>query len=101
MSGIGHLAAGFAAKPAAPSVPFWALLVAGETNDILYFFFSSTGIEARAAFSMSLDQGVRYLAPVTNPLSHGLFMSLVWSAVAAGIVYLFYHNRQIAGLFGL
>lgn len=101
MSGIGHLAAGFVAKPAASRVPLWLLLAAGETNDILYFLFSATGIEHKTAFTMSLDQGVMYLAPAVNPWSHGLFMSFVWSAVAAGAAYWFYGNRRIAGVFGL
>lgn len=101
MSGIGHLAAGLAAKPSTPRVPLWLLLAACETNDILYFLFSSTGIEPRTAFTMSLDEGVKSLAPVINPWSHGLFMSLVWSALAAGIAYLVYRNKRIAGVFGL
>ncbi|MEW6400415.1 MAG: hypothetical protein AB1649_01375 [Chloroflexota bacterium] len=101
MSGIGHLAAGLAAKPAAPEVPLWALLAAGEINDILYFFFSATGIEPRATFTMSFEQGVRYVTPISTPWSHGLFMSVVWSAAVAGIAFLFYRNKRIAGSFGL
>ena len=35
------------AKPAAPKVPLLALVIAGETNDILYYLFSAVGIEAK------------------------------------------------------
>jgi hypothetical protein len=101
MSGIGHLAAGLAAKPAAPQVPLWVWLVASETNDLLYFLFIATGVERPASTTMSFQQGVRYLTPATNPWSHGLCMSLVWAAVAAGLAWLFYRNRRTAALIGL
>jgi hypothetical protein len=101
MSGIGHLAAGFAAKSQARDVPLWALLAAGEANEILYFLFSSTGVEPTVAFTMSFEHGVRHATQAINPWSHGLFMSLVWSTLVAAIAYLFYRNRRIASLFGL
>ena len=101
MSGIGHLAAGFAAKPITPKVPLWVLLAASETNDILYFLTSSTGVESKAIFTMDFDQGVRYLTPVTNPWSHGLFMSIIWSLVALLIAWLSFRNRRAAGVIGL
>jgi membrane-bound metal-dependent hydrolase YbcI (DUF457 family) len=101
MSGIGHFATGFAAKPAAPQVPLWALLVASEVNELLYFLFTAVGLEPKAAITMDFNQGVRHLAPGSNPWSHGLVMSLVWSVAAAAIAYLFYRNRRTAGVIGL
>lgn len=101
MSGIGHLAAGFAAKPLAPNVPLWALLAASETNEILYFVFSSTGIEPKAALTMDFAHGVRYLTSDVNPWSHGLFMSVVWSVLAGSIAYLLYRDKRTAGVMGL
>jgi membrane-bound metal-dependent hydrolase YbcI (DUF457 family) len=101
MSGIGHLAVGLAAKPAAPQVPLWALLVAGETNELLYFLFTAVGIENKAGITISFTQGVRYLTSGSNPWSHGLFMSLVWSVAAAAITYLFFRQRRTAGVIGL
>jgi membrane-bound metal-dependent hydrolase YbcI (DUF457 family) len=102
MSGIGHFAAGFVAKPLAPKVSLWALLAASETNEILYFVFTSTGIEPKAIITtMNFSQGISYLAPVSNPWSHGLFMSVVWSLLAGGIAYLFYRDKRTAGLIGL
>jgi membrane-bound metal-dependent hydrolase YbcI (DUF457 family) len=100
MSGIGHFAAGLAAKPAAPKVPLLVFLVASETNDILYFLFTAVGLEAKAATTMSFNEGVRYLAPVSNPWSHGLFMSVVWSLAAAALGFLFYKDRRSSLLLG-
>lgn len=101
MSGIGHLAAGLAGKPAAPKVPLAALLIAGETNDILYFVFSKIGIEQPAPFTMDFSQGVRYLSAGANPWSHGLLMSVIWSLAAALIAFLIYRDRRTAGVVGL
>ena len=100
MSGIGHLAAGFVAKPVGPKVPLWVFLVASETNDILYFLFSSTGLEPKAVMTMDFSQGVRYLTPAINPWSHGLFMSVIWSLTAATIGFLFYRDCRSGILLG-
>jgi membrane-bound metal-dependent hydrolase YbcI (DUF457 family) len=101
MSGIGHLAIGFAAKPAAPKVSLWVLLAASEVNEILYFAFTAIGIEHKAAFTMDFNQGVKYLTQGSNPWSHGLFMSVVWSVLAAAIAYHFYRERRTAGVIRL
>jgi hypothetical protein len=100
MSGIGHLAPGFAAKTAAPNIPLWVLLAAGETNDLLYFLFSATGVEPKAVTTMNFTEGVRYLTPVSNPWSHGLFVSVVWSVIAAGLAFLFYRDRRSSLILG-
>ncbi len=100
MSGIGHLAAGFAAKPTAPHIPLLALLVAAETNDILYFVFTSTGLEQKAVMTMNFSEGARYLVQVSNPWSHGLFMSVVWSLLAAAAGFLIYRDRRSSLLLG-
>lgn len=101
MSGIGHLAAGFVAKPTAPKIPLWVFLVASETNDLLYILFSATGIEPKAdIITMDFVQGVKFSAVVSNPWSHGLFMSVVWSAMVAGIAFLFYRDRRASMLIG-
>ena len=94
MSGIGHLAAGFVAKPAAPKIPLWVFLVAAETNDILYFSFVSVGLEQKAVMTMNFSEGIKYLVPTSNPWSHGLLISVVWSLVAAAIGFLFYKDHQ-------
>lgn len=101
MSGIGHLAVGFAAKPVAPKVPLWALLVASEVNDLAYFGFTAMGLEQKTVTTMNFKQGVAYLTSSTNPWSHGLFMSLVMSVVGAAIAYTIWRDRRSAGVVGL
>ena len=79
MSGLGHLTPGFVAKSTAPMVPLWVFLLAGETNDLLYFAFTSIGIEKPATTTMNFTEGIRYLKQGSIPWSHGFFMSVVWS----------------------
>lgn len=101
MSGLGHFAAGFAAKSAAPQAPLWVYLVASETNDLLYFVFTATGLEKKVDMTMNFTEGVRYLEPVLNPWSHGLFMSVVWSVLAMGLAWLVYRDRRASLVLGL
>jgi membrane-bound metal-dependent hydrolase YbcI (DUF457 family) len=100
MSGIGHLAVGFAAKPVAPRVPLWIFLVASEVNELLYFLFTTVGLEGKAVTTMSFSEGVRHLTTTSNPWSHGLFMSIVWSLAAAALGFLFYKDRRTSLLLG-
>jgi hypothetical protein len=100
MSGIGHLAPGLAAKVVSPKVPLWAFLLAGETNDLLYFAFTATGIEKPATTTMDFHQGVRYVTQGSIPFSHGFFMSVIWSVIGAGIAYLVWQDRRISLLLG-
>ena len=101
MSGIGHLAAGFALKPSARQIPLWVLLAAGETNDILYFAFTAVGIESQAPITIDFAQGVTYLSTASNPWSHGLFMSVIWSLLAVGIAFVLTRDRRASGIIGL
>ena len=101
MSGIGHLAAGFLAKPTTPEVPLWLLLAASETNDLLYFVFSSVGLESKAVFTIDFVRGVNYVTQPINAWSHGLFMSVIWLLAAAFLAYRYYSNRRAAGMIGL
>ena len=100
MSGIGHLAPGLLAKSTMPRVPLWVFLLAAETNDLLYFAFTAIGIEKPATTTMNITQGIRYLIQGSIPWSHGLFMSVVWSLIAAGIVYLVWRDRRVSLLLG-
>lgn len=102
MSGIGHLAPAFAAKSTVRTVPLWVLLVASETNDLLSILFSATGIEPKVVITaMDFHHGVKYLAPVSSPWSHGLFMSIVWTVVAAALASLFFKDRGAGVMIGL
>jgi membrane-bound metal-dependent hydrolase YbcI (DUF457 family) len=89
MAGLGHIGVGFAVKPLAPKVPVGVLLVATEVIDILWAFFYFTGID-RDASSVS-----------TSPLSHSLFMSVVWSVIAALLAAFIYRDRRSGMVVGL
>ncbi|MFX1379016.1 MAG: hypothetical protein ACFFA4_07955 [Promethearchaeota archaeon] len=59
MPGLAHFGIGLAAKRFTPKIPLWALLIAAMFIDILSFIFTS------AVW-----------------ISHGLFMSVIWSIIA-------------------
>ena len=99
--GPGHLAVAFAAKPLAPKAPLWTLLVASEAIDLLCFGFFAIGIEQAGITQTDLTHGVRIVADGLIPWSHGLFMSVVWSLLAAGIAYLVWRDRQVSAIMGL
>jgi hypothetical protein len=80
---FGHVAAGLAAKPAAPKASLGVLLIAAMGLDTLCGIFSATGVEYIGAD-----------APISIPWSHGLFMSLVWSAASFGIAFLSSRNLR-------
>jgi hypothetical protein len=97
----GHLAIGLAAKSAAPKAPLWVLLLASEVLDLLCFGFVAIGIEKLGVSHTDLSRGLTVLAPASIPWSHGLFMSIVWSVVAAAIAYAFYRDHRTAAIVGL
>lgn len=87
MGPIGHFSVGLAAKPAAPRVPLGVLFLATWTLDLLAIAFGFAGIER---------EGIAGL-----PWSHGLFMSVVWSVLAALLTARIYRShRLISGLPG-
>ena len=100
MSGLGHLAPGLLAKSVEPRVPVWVYLAAGETNDLLYFAFTATGIEKPATTTMSFAEGVKYITQGSIPWSHGFFMSMVWSGLVAVIAYLAWKDRRTSAILG-
>lgn len=87
MGPLGHFAVGLAAKPAAPKVPLGVLLLATEIPDILAVTLGYAGVEGRAGPGL--------------PWSHGLFMSVIWSAVAALLaarIFRDYRGGVVVGL---
>lgn len=84
----GHLAIAFAAKPAALKTPLWLLLAATEVLDLLSFTFMGAGIERGAP-----DPSLAW--------SHGLFMSVVWSAIMGAIVFLIFKDHRSSLITGL
>jgi hypothetical protein len=99
--GPAHLGVGFAAKTIAPKAPLWALLVASEVLDLLSFGFMALGIERASTSQTDFIQGLKIITPGSIPWSHGLFMSLVWSALVMGVAYLVYRDRRTSGILGL
>jgi hypothetical protein len=97
----GHLAIGFAAKSAAPKAPLLVLLVASEVLDLLCFGFVALGIEKLGTSHTDLTRGLTVLTPASIPWSHGLFMSVGWSVIAAAIAYLIFRDRRTSGIIGL
>ena len=89
MAGLGHLGFGFAAKPLAPKVHLAVLLIATELIDILWGVFYFTGFD-RGNVGMS-----------SSPWSHGLFMAVIWSILAALVVARLYHDRRSGIVVGL
>jgi len=96
-----HLAVAFAAKPLTPKAPLWTLLVVSEAIDLLCFGFFAIGIEHAGITHTDLTHGVRIVTDGLFPWSHGLFMSVVWSLLAAGIAYLVWRDRQVSAIMGL
>jgi len=89
MAGLGHLGFGFAAKTLAPKVHIVVLLLATELTDILWGIFYVTGIDRAGA-------GIN-----SSPWSHGLFMSAIWSFLAALLAARVYHDRRSGIVIGL
>jgi hypothetical protein len=89
MAGLGHLGFGFAAKPIIPKVHLVILLIASELIDILWGIFYFTGID-RGNLEMN-----------SSPMSHSLFMSVIWSVLAAFIVGRIYHDKRTGIITGL
>jgi len=91
MAALAHLGVGLAAKQVAPTVPAGILVAGAYAIDIVWGGFFLAGIEKFPA--PGIDS--------TAPWSHGLFMSVVWSALAAGIAALVTRNRRTALVIGL
>lgn len=89
MAGLGHFGFGFAAKPIVPKVHLAVLLIASELIDILWILFYFTGIDRGSTGTDS------------SPWSHSLFMSIVWSVLAALLATHLYHDRRIGLVIGL
>ncbi|MGO8794616.1 MAG: hypothetical protein ACLQLC_07325 [Candidatus Sulfotelmatobacter sp.] len=87
MGPIGHLSIGLAAKPAVPKVPLGVLFLATWILDVLAIAFGFAGIE----------QGGR----AGLPWSHGLFMSVIWSVLAALLARRIYRDYRAGVVVGL
>ena len=85
MAGIAHIGVGLAAKKIAPQAPLGVLLLASEALDILWGIFALLGIENMA----------------DSPWSHGLFMAIGWSLIAALLSAEIFRNFRTGLVIGL
>ncbi|HEX7556359.1 MAG TPA: hypothetical protein VF338_07025 [Leptolinea sp.] len=99
--GPGHLGVALAAKPLAKSIPLWILLIASEGIDILFFAFTLLGIEKQAVSISSIEKGIEILVPGVIQWSHGLFMAILWSLLAALATFLVMRQEKLALVVGL
>jgi len=91
MAGLAHLGVGLAAKPVAPKIPLMVLVVGAYAIDFVWGVFFFVGIE-------HLPQPD---STTTNPWSHGLFMAVVWSVLAAIIAWFISRNMRTSVVIGL
>ncbi|MFC1618953.1 hypothetical protein ACFL45_03310 [Candidatus Neomarinimicrobiota bacterium] len=91
MAGLAHLSVGLAAKPAAPRIPVWILILMAYGIDLVCFGFIGIGLEHFP------KEGV----VASAPWSHSLLMAVIWSALAAAIARLITHNTRTTLIIGL
>jgi len=85
MAALVHVAAGFASKPLGKKVPVGILVGAAASLDLLAMIFSYVGLERNDSI----------------PWSHGLLMSVGWSAAMFILFALIYRSRHIGLLMGI
>lgn len=87
MGPIGHFSLGLAVKPVAPKLPLGVLFLATWILDVLAIAFGFAGIEGEGIAGF--------------PWSHGLFMSVVWSVLAALLAARIYRDHRAGVVVGL
>lgn len=90
MPAIAHVGVGFAAKRIAPGINVIYLILAAELIEIIFFVFVIAGAE-----NMPLPD-----KPPFSPYSHGLFMGIMWSVIAAALSFLISRNRKTSFIIG-
>lgn len=91
MAGIAHAGIGLAAKRIAPTIPVWILIGCTFVIDLLFMVFWALGLEKLS------DVG----AEPTHYYSHGLFMAVVWSLLAALLARLLTRDNRLTLVIGL
>ena len=94
---IGHYAAAFAAKAAAPRAPLWTLMGAAQLLDIAFSGFLVAGLE-RFSVDPSLPGNQAVLEHM--PWSHSLPAALGWSVLAAVLARLLDLPWRIGAVIG-
>lgn len=88
---IGHFGVGFGAKKAAPAISLGTYFLAAQLLDLLWPTFLLLGWE-----HVEIQPGITAMAPLKftdYPLTHSLFMAVVWG-IAFGIVFYLIKKRK-------
>jgi membrane-bound metal-dependent hydrolase YbcI (DUF457 family) len=96
---IGHHAAAFAGKTAAPRVPLGMLMFAAMFLDLLWPVLTLAGVE-----HFRIDPGNTKFTPIDfhdYPISHSLATTLVWSLLVALAYFVWRRDRRGAVVVGL
>ncbi len=100
MDPLAHASVALMARPLAPRAPLWALVTATQVPDVLSLSLMRLGIERGADTQLDLAHGLQYLSQPYIAWSHGLLMSLVWSAVVATVSWLVWRERRASLVLG-
>ena len=102
MDPVGHFSVALAASAVArPKAPVWVLGLATAVPDALFFGCEALGWEHKAKTTLTVKDGLKYQKPATIYLSHGLFMTLIWSVLVAAIAWPFYRDLWTSVIVGL
>jgi hypothetical protein len=101
MDPIAHASLALMIKPTTPKAPLWALILATEVPDLLFFGFQALDIEHQAVTKVDFINGTTYLSQPLLPWSHGLLMCMFWSLVAGIISRIFIKDNKICVILGL
>lgn len=93
MTPIGHFSVGFAVKRFVPAINLGFLLLATWIIDIVFMIFALTGIEGM--------DNLKSAGSVPSPLSHGLFMALIWTFLTVIITYIITRNKKTSLVIGI
>lgn len=94
---VGHYAAAFAGKRAAPQAPLWLLLVAAQAVDFLWAALVLTGVE-RARLDHDLPTNP--LVAEHMPYSHSLLGTAVVAGLLGALVWRRWRNGRAAAATG-
>ena len=95
---IGHFAAGFALKRAAPRVSLVTLCAAAQWPDIVWPVLVAAGVE-RVAIAPG-DTAFTPLAFLSYPWSHSLLLVILWAAAFALVYFFRARDGRAAALLG-
>jgi len=95
---LGHFAAAFAAKKAAPDVSLGTTIFAAQWLDLLWPALLLTGTETVALAAPGSPVPLSF---THYPLSHSLLAVIGWSMLFGGLYFLFTHNQRGAFVAGL